>query len=76
MDVCKKPELYILIFDCATTILSSKIQILQFFRKLDYRTKIVKTRAFSGFSDYFFPRGSIIDPYTIQRSMMAKKGPD
>ena len=50
VDVCKKPELYIFIFDRATTILSLKIQIFQFFPKIELLEKNCENSTF--FQDF------------------------
>ena len=55
VDVCKKPELYIFIFDRATTILSSKIQSFQFFPKIGLSDKKCENSIFfQDFLNIFF----------------------
>ena len=55
VDVCKKPELYIFIFDRAMTILSSKIQSFQFFPKIGLSDKKCENSIFfQDFLNIFF----------------------
>ena len=55
VNVCKKPELQIFIFDRATPILSSKIQIFEFFPKIGSSDKNCENSTFfQDFLNIFF----------------------